>query len=67
MTDVTVASLNIRGIPLAGSRLAARCQAIGTFFDATDADVVRLQEVHTYAHLRLLARQMRSFPYVSCV
>jgi hypothetical protein len=39
MTDVTVASLNIRGIPLAASRLAARCQAIGAFFEASDIDV----------------------------
>ena len=27
-TSVTVASLNIRGVPLTGSRLTARCQAI---------------------------------------
>lgn len=65
MTDVTVASLNIRGIPLTGSRLAARCQAIGAFFEASDADVVCLQEVATYAHLALLGRRMRSFRYVS--
>jgi endonuclease/exonuclease/phosphatase family metal-dependent hydrolase len=65
MTEVTVASLNIRGVPLTGSRLAARCQAIGTFFEASDVDVACFQEVHTYAHLALLARQMRSFRYVS--
>ena len=65
MADVTVASLNIRGVPLTGSRLAARCHAIGTFFEASDVDVVCLQEVHTYAHLALLARRMRSFPHVS--
>jgi hypothetical protein len=38
-TSVTVASLNIRGVPLTGSRLTARCQAIGAFFEAGDADV----------------------------
>lgn len=65
MADVTVASLNIRGVPLTGSRLAARCQAIGAFFEASDMDVVCLQEVVTYAHLTLLARRMRSFRYVS--
>jgi sphingomyelin phosphodiesterase 2 len=65
MADVTIASLNIRGIPLTGSRLAARCQAIGAFFEASDADVVCLQEVATWAHLTLLARRMRSFRYVS--
>ena len=30
--SVTVASLNIRGVPLTGSRLTARCQAIGALF-----------------------------------
>lgn len=67
MTDVTVASLNIRGIPPAGSRLAVRCQAIGSFFEASDVDVVCFQEVYTYAHLVLIARQMRSFRQVSFV
>ncbi len=65
MADVTVASLNIRGVPLTGSRLTARCQAIGVFFEASDVDVVCFQEVHTYGHLALLARRMRSFRYVS--
>ena len=65
MTDVTVVSLNIRGIPLAGSRLVARCRAIGAFFEASDADVVCMQEVATYAHMGLLARRMRSFRHVS--
>jgi sphingomyelin phosphodiesterase 2 len=65
VTDLTVASLNIRGIPLTGSRLAARCAAIGAFFEASDADVVCLQEVATHAHLALLARRMGSFRYVS--
>jgi endonuclease/exonuclease/phosphatase family metal-dependent hydrolase len=63
--SVTVASLNIRGVPLTGSRLTARCQAIGAFFEASDADVVCFQEVHTYYHLRQLARQMPSFRQVS--
>lgn len=65
MTDLTVASLNIRGIPLTGSRLAARCAAIGAFFEASDADVVCLQEVATHGHLALLMRRMGSFRYVS--
>lgn len=65
MTNVTVASLNIRGIPLTGSRLVSRYRAIGAFFEASDVDVACLQEVCTYGHLALLARQMRSFRYVS--
>jgi sphingomyelin phosphodiesterase 2 len=65
MADVTVASLNIRGVPLRGSRLLARCQAIAAYFEASDVDVVCLQEVATHVHLALLARWMRSFRYVS--
>jgi endonuclease/exonuclease/phosphatase family metal-dependent hydrolase len=65
MTRIKVASLNIRGVPLPGSRLAARCQAVGAAFEASDVDVACFQEVHTYFHLALLARQMRSFRYVS--
>ncbi len=62
---LTVASLNTRGIPLAGSQLAERYAVIGTGFDAEDADVVCCQEVLTYWHLRLLVRRMRSFRQVS--
>ncbi len=62
---LTIASLNTRGIPLTGSQLAERYAAIGTGFDAGDADVVCCQEVLTYWHLRLLVRRMRSFRRVS--
>ena len=61
---LTVASLNTRGIPLAGSQLAERYAVIGTGFDAEDADVVCCQEVLTYWHLRPLVRRMRSFRQV---
>ena len=62
---VTIASLNTRGIPLTGSRLAERYAAIGAGFDAGDADVVCCQEVFTYWHLRVLVRRMGSFRRVS--
>jgi len=63
--QLTVASLNTRGVPLTGSRLARRYAVIGAGFDAGDADVVCCQEVFTYWHLLLLARRMRSFQHVS--
>ncbi|HEX6527586.1 MAG TPA: endonuclease/exonuclease/phosphatase family protein [Streptosporangiaceae bacterium] len=62
--QLTVVSLNTRGIPPAGSRLALRYAAIGAEFEAGDADVVCFQEVFTYWHLSLLARRMRSFGHV---
>jgi endonuclease/exonuclease/phosphatase family metal-dependent hydrolase len=65
MTPMTAASLNIRGVPLTGSLLTARCQAIGAAFEASDVDVVCFQEVDTYYHLAQLSRRMRSFRYVS--
>jgi hypothetical protein len=57
------AAMRSRALP--GSPLPARCRAIGGFFEASDADVACFQEVHTYYHLALLSRQMRSFRYVS--
>jgi sphingomyelin phosphodiesterase 2 len=60
-----VASLNTRGVPVVGTQLAARYAVIGAELDAGDADVVCFQEVLTWWHLRLLARWMRSFRYVS--
>jgi endonuclease/exonuclease/phosphatase family metal-dependent hydrolase len=63
--QLTIASLNTRGIPLTGSQLARRYAAIGAGFEAGDADVVCCQEVFTYWHLRLLTRRMRSFRQVS--
>lgn len=65
VSRVTVASLNTRGIPLLGSRLAARYEVIGAEFEAGDADVVCVQEVFTHWHLRLLAQRMPSFGQVS--
>ncbi|HLK01320.1 MAG TPA: endonuclease/exonuclease/phosphatase family protein, partial [Streptosporangiaceae bacterium] len=62
--ELTVVTLNALGIPRAGARLAERYTAIGDRLDAGDADVVCLQEVMTWWHLRLLARRMRSFRHV---
>lgn len=63
--QLTLATLNTRGIPVVGSRLAARYAAIGEGFNAGDADVVCFQEVFTYWHLRILAGRMGSFHHVS--
>lgn len=61
---LTVASLNTRGAPLFGTHRAARSAVIAASLEATDIDVVCLQEVHTYLHLRLLAAKMPSFARV---
>jgi len=64
--QVTVTSFNTRGVPVLGSGLAGRYAVIGAAFEAGDTDVACFQEVLSYWHLRLLARRMPSFRYVSC-
>jgi endonuclease/exonuclease/phosphatase (EEP) superfamily protein YafD len=61
----SLVSLNTRGVPLFGSRLAHRYAAIGSALEAGDAEVVCFQEVLTWWHLKLLTRRMRSFRHVS--
>jgi endonuclease/exonuclease/phosphatase (EEP) superfamily protein YafD len=61
MTGLVIASFNTRGMPMKGSDLMARYAAIGAVFEASNADVVAAQEVHTYVHLRQLKRGMPSF------
>jgi sphingomyelin phosphodiesterase 2 len=61
---VAVVSLNTRGIPPVGSRLAGRYGAIGAALDTGDTDVACFQEVFTWWHLRLLTRRLRSFRHV---
>jgi sphingomyelin phosphodiesterase 2 len=58
-------SLNTWGIQVIQSRLPERYAMIGAAIEAGDASVACLQEVSTWWHLRLLARRMRSFRYVS--
>ncbi|TCC09995.1 endonuclease/exonuclease/phosphatase family protein [Kribbella soli] len=61
MTRLTVASLNTRGVPLFSSDLRSRYTAMAEAFEASDTDVVNLQEVLTYYHLRLLRSSMPSY------
>lgn len=56
-----VASLNTRGVPVRGSHLAQRYRAIAAIFESSDADVVAVQEVNSYFHLRTLVSAMPSF------
>lgn len=66
VTDrLAVATLNTRGVPITGSRLADRYAVIAGSFEACDVDAVNFQEVLTYHHLRLLTRRMPSYRHVS--
>jgi endonuclease/exonuclease/phosphatase family metal-dependent hydrolase len=62
---VTIATLNTLGIRILKSRLPSRYRLIAAAFEAGDADVVCVQEIATYWHLRQLTRRMPSFKYVS--
>ncbi|WP_202880510.1 endonuclease/exonuclease/phosphatase family protein [Kribbella amoyensis] len=58
----TIVTLNTRGLPLKGTRIAERCTKIATELGAGDIDMVCLQEVFTY---RQLAHLRRPFPHVA--
>jgi len=62
---LSVLSLNTRGVPLVGSRLARRYAKIGATVDAGNADIACFQEVFSWWHLWLLARRLRTFRYAS--
>jgi endonuclease/exonuclease/phosphatase family metal-dependent hydrolase len=64
-TRLTIATLNVRGLPLKGTRIAERFVAIAAEVDAGDIDLVCLQEVFTYYHLSHLRKGMPSFPHVA--
>jgi Endonuclease/Exonuclease/phosphatase family len=65
MGALVVASLNTRGVPIVGSRLSERYGVIGREFDGSEVEVVNVQEVLTYYHLRQLVRSMPSYRFVS--
>jgi endonuclease/exonuclease/phosphatase family metal-dependent hydrolase len=56
-----IATLNTRGMPIRGSQLKARYAEIAAAFEASPAQVVNVQEVLTYYHLRRLATGLPSF------
>ncbi|RZU12689.1 endonuclease/exonuclease/phosphatase family metal-dependent hydrolase [Kribbella rubisoli] len=64
-TQLTVATLNIRGLPLKGTRVAGRFAAIAAELDSSKIDLICLQEVFDYYHLRLLRQGMPSFTQVA--
>lgn len=65
MPALTIATLNTRGLPLKGSRIAERFAAIAADFNASDIDLVCLQEVFAYLHLAHLRKGMPTFPHLA--
>ncbi|WP_237771341.1 endonuclease/exonuclease/phosphatase family protein [Kribbella sp. ALI-6-A] len=62
---LVIATLNTRGTPVRRSQLAGRYGAIGAAFEASDVDIVNVQEVHSYYHLHLLKTAMPSYGEVN--
>jgi endonuclease/exonuclease/phosphatase family metal-dependent hydrolase len=58
---LTVATLNTMGLPVLGSGLPRRYQAIGSWFERFPVDVVLCQEVFTHYHRALLTRHLPSY------
>ncbi|GAB2662996.1 hypothetical protein GCM10009743_44180 [Kribbella swartbergensis] len=64
-TRLTVATFNTRGLPLRGTRIAERFDAIADELDSGGIDLVCLQEVFAYRPLAHLRRGMPSFSHVA--
>jgi endonuclease/exonuclease/phosphatase family metal-dependent hydrolase len=61
---VSVATLNTLGLPPWDPGRPARYRAIAEGFESSTVDVVNLQEVLTYRHLRALTRYLPTFTHV---
>lgn len=59
---LNVVSFNVSGLPYP-PHLPLRMQAIARYFEASDADVLLFQEVHTYKLLRFLKNHLPSFTH----
>lgn len=60
---LTFASLNTLGLPFQASSIPKRYQAIASYVNQSDVDVLQLQEIISYAHLGWIRRHLSSFPY----
>jgi exonuclease III len=64
-TELTVATLNVCGLPSTLAPFRVRAVGIGSWFEASTVDVVGFQEVWTYRQLALLRSALPSFRYVA--
>ena len=61
---LSVISFNTCGAPLLSKKIKERYQRLATILNSTQADILSLQEVHTYRHLRILKKMLVAYPYV---
>jgi len=62
---LSIISFNTLGVPVASKQLTERYVTLANSIgDSTDANILAFQEVHTYVHLHLLKRFLKTFPYV---
>lgn len=64
MTKVKVASLNTFGLPFLLGNLRTRYQAIASYFNSSDVDVILLQEIMTYGHFFLMKKHLNTYKYI---
>lgn len=64
-TELTVATLNVCGLPSTLAPLRVRAVGIGRWFEESTVDVVGFQEVWTYRQLALLRSALPSFRYAA--
>jgi sphingomyelin phosphodiesterase 2 len=64
MTSLRILSLNTFGAPILSRNISKRFRLIADILSEQDADIICLQEVVLYPHLRLLKSLLTGFPYV---
>lgn len=64
---ITFASLNVLGFPFGlvfkPQRASLRYRVIAEYFNSSDVDVLNFQEIISYAHLSLMQKHLKYFPY----
>lgn len=61
---LSVISFNTCGAPLLSKKIKERYTRLATILNSSQSDILSLQEVHTYKHLRILKRMLTAYPYV---
>jgi endonuclease/exonuclease/phosphatase family metal-dependent hydrolase len=61
---LSVISFNTYGAPVLSKKIKERYTRLATILNGSSADILSLQEVHTYRHLKILKKMLKQYPYV---
>jgi endonuclease/exonuclease/phosphatase family metal-dependent hydrolase len=61
---LSVISFNTCGAPILSKKIKERYMRLADILNSSNSDILSLQEVHTYRHLRILKKKLSNYPYV---